>query len=378
MKRANWTYLVATALVLSTGISVAGARSRHTAKVSTTVKGNGHGHAHQPTSTTAAPTTTTQPATTTTHAPTTTTLPPTTTTAAPTTTTAPPTTTTTQPPSAGAFLSYPHQSATLSVSGNDVVVADKTWQGFTGQVPLVVSNAHNVYLHNLDFADNGGDIFLINVTGNIRIEDIRARNTGDGTIGSGHGNVIQFNNSWQAATDDGINGVRRVYALGGDTEDMISVYKSGGIDVAHPLVISDVHLESPLPSSSSTPAWTSGSGTCVNLADAGGHDIRLQNSTLLNCGAVGIQMNEPQSNVKATNNTVYGAARTTSNVGLSQWSSGSCSACPGNAYLNNHVWWVKSTGSASAMWLSGNYPVADSGNVKQDATIVPGFLHVAL
>jgi hypothetical protein len=373
MKRANWTYLVATALVLSTGISVAGARSRHTTKLSTTVKGHGYGHAHQPTSTTAAPTTT-QPATTTTAAPTTTTQPPTTTTAAPTTTTAPPTTTT--QPASGAFLSYPHQTAKLSVSGNDVVVADKTWQGFTGQVPLVVSNAHNVYLHDLDFADNGGDIFLINVTGYIRIENIRASNTGDGTIGSGHGNVIQFNNTWQGAPDDGVSGVRNVYSLGGDTEDMISVYKSGGIDAAHPLVISDVHLESPLPPSSL--AWSSGSGTCVNLADAGGHDIRLQNSTMLNCGAVGIQMNEPQSNVKAVNNIVYGAARATSNVGLSQWSSGSCSSCPGNQYGYNHVWWVKSTGSASAMWLSNNYPVADVGNVKQDTTISAGFLHVVL
>jgi hypothetical protein len=30
------------------------------------------------------------------------------------------------------------------------------------------------------------------------------------------------------------------------------------------------------------------------------------------------------------------------------------------------------------MWLSGNYPVADVGNVKQDATIVAGTLHVVL
>ena len=35
------------------------------------------------------------------------------------------------------------------------------------------------------------------VTGQIRIENVRARNTGDGTIGSGHGNVIQLNNAWQ-------------------------------------------------------------------------------------------------------------------------------------------------------------------------------------
>ena len=30
------------------------------------------------------------------------------------------------------------------------------------------------------------------------------------------------------------------------------------------------------------------------------------------------------------------------------------------------------------MWLSGNYPVADIGNVKGDSTINPALLHVAL
>ena len=78
------------------------------------------------------------------------------------------------------------------------------------------------------------------------------------------------------------------------------------------------------------------------------------------------------------NNIVYGAARPTSNVGLSQWSGDSCSTCTGNEYRNNRVWWVKSSGSASAMWLSDNYPVAAVGNVKQDTTINPAALHVAL
>ncbi|MDQ1468090.1 MAG: hypothetical protein QOH10_2505, partial [Actinomycetota bacterium] len=267
MKRANWTYLVATALVLSTGISVAGAKARHQDKLSSirsAISTRGH-HGHWKDTTTTVVTTTTRPATTTTHV-TTTTAAPTTTTAAPTTTTAATTTTLAPPPPpppAGTFLSYPHQGSPLSVSGTDVVVSNKSWVGF-GSVALVVSNVHNVYLHDLDFDSNVGDIFLINVTGTIRIENIRARNTGNGTIGSGHSNVIQFNNSWQGAPDDGVSGVRNVSSFGGDTEDMISVYKSGGIDAAHPLVLDDLHLESPLPPSSE--AWSSGSGTCINLA----------------------------------------------------------------------------------------------------------------
>jgi hypothetical protein len=235
-----------------------------------------------------------------------------------------------------------------------------------------------VYVHDVDFDGCGGDIFLVNVTGTIRIENVRARNTGDGTIGAGHGNVIQFNNVWQSAAElpDGRARIRSIKAYGGDTEDAISVYRSGGVDAAHPLVIGDVHIEHPL---SGPLAWSSPSGTCANLADDGGHDIRLQNSTFLNCGAIGIQMNEPGHNVKARYNTLYGAARLTSNVGLSQWSSAACpSTCPGNQYGSNRVWWVKADGTASPIWLSHNYPVADVYNAKQTQPINPAKLHVVL
>ncbi len=154
------------------------------------------------------------------------------------------------------------------------------------------------------------------------------------------------------------------------------MFRSGGIDAAHPLVIGDVHVESPL---SGPLAWTSPSGTCANLADAGGHDIRLQNSTFLNCGAVGIQMNEPGRNVKAIHNVVYGAARLNSNVGLSQWSANPCaSTCPGNEFRANVVWWRKANGAASPIWLSNQYPVTAIHNATKILTIDPIPLRVIL
>ncbi len=278
----------------------------------------------------------------------------------------------------GAFLSHPRQSAPLNVRGSNVVVANKSWTGFPTRTCLTVHDAKNVYIHDVDFDGCGGDIFLVNVTGVVRIENVRARNTGDGTIGAGHGNVIQFNNVWQSAPElpDGSARIRMIKSYGGDTEDVISMFRSGGIDAAHPLVIGSVHIEDPL---TGPLAWSSPSSTCVNLADAGGHDIRLQNSTFLNCGAIGIQMNEPGRNVKVFRNVVYGQARPTSNVGLSQWSAAPCpSACPGNAYQSNHVWWVKSNGGASPLWLSHNYPVADVQNVKQASTIKVANLRVVL
>ena len=265
----------------------------------------------------------------------------------------------------GAFLSHPRQAAPLKVrGGTNVIVANKSWVGFHTQTCLTVEDARNVYIHDVDFASCGGGIFLVNVTGNIRIENVRARNTGDGSIGSGHGNVIQLNNSWQGSPSTVTTaGIRHIKAYGGDTEDAISIYKSGGLDANHPLLIEGVHIEHPL---SGGWAWSSPSSTCVNLADGGGHDITLRYSTFLNCGAVGIQMNEPGRTVKVRNNIVYGQRRPTSNVGLSQWSSENCpSRCPGNEYRGNRVWWVKANASPSPMWLSRNYPVADLSNYKQ-------------
>jgi hypothetical protein len=278
----------------------------------------------------------------------------------------------------GAFLSRPRQSAPLHINGrNNVVVKNKSWVGFGTKTCLTVSNAINVFIHDVDFAGCGGGIFLENVRGVVRIEDVRARNIGDGTIGSGHGNVIQLNNVWQSAHElpDGSARIRMIKAYGGDTEDVISIFRSGGIDAKHPLVIGSVRLEHPRTGSL---AWSSPSSTCINLADAGGHDIRLQNSSFLNCGAVGIQMNEPGRNVKAWNNIVYGAARPSSNVGLSQWSDEECrSRCPGNEFLGNRVWWVKSNGGASPLWFSDSFPVADVKNSKQHK-INPAKLRVKL
>lgn len=282
-----------------------------------------------------------------------------------TTTTNPPTTTTTTG-SGSTFLSYPHQSGPQSFSGSNVVVSNRSYVGFNTKTCLNISNATNVTITNIDFDSCGGDIYLSNVSGNVNISNIRARNTGDGTIGSGHGNVIQFAQSF-------VNGdVSNVKAFGGDTEDMISVWRSGGVDSAHPLIIENNHLESPLPPSAL--AWSSGSGTCINVADddpatgSGGHDIVVRNNTLLNCGSVGLQMNRPQ-NVNEYGNTVYGTARATSNVGLSQWSSHSCAACTNNFYTNNQVFWQKSGGTASPWWLSGTASITiDSKSKTQDPT----------
>src|SRR3954452_6131519 len=65
----------------------------------------------------------------------------------------------------GAFASFPRQAAPSSVSGSNVVVENKSWVGFRTRTCLTVHDAHNVYIHDVDFAGCGGGIFLVNVTG---------------------------------------------------------------------------------------------------------------------------------------------------------------------------------------------------------------------
>ncbi|HSX22703.1 MAG TPA: hypothetical protein VLE97_08035 [Gaiellaceae bacterium] len=242
--------------------------------------------------------------------------------------------------------------------------------GFTAGPCLTVSNATNVTIHDVDFDGCGGGIYLVDVTGNVQIYNVRARNTGNGNIGSGQGNVIQLSRTFD---NDDLVDIWNVKAIGGDTEDMISIYQSGGVDSTHRLILEDVHLESPLPPDPN--AWSSGSGTCVNLADSSGHDILYRNSTALNCGQVGEQINKG-TRVTITNTIVYGAQRSGSNVGLSRY--GSCSTCSGNFITNNRVWWKNASGSFNNIYNGGSGDTTVSGNTTSDTTINPANLHVVL
>jgi hypothetical protein len=121
-------------------------------------------------------------------------------------------------------MGYQSSAARVISGGTDIEISRLSFTG--GGVALVVENVVRPYLHDLDFDGCVGAIFLLGCT-DIRIEDIRARNIGDGTIGSGHSNVIQLNSTIGGA-------IRRVRGRDGHTEDMISVFKSGGSDAAHP------------------------------------------------------------------------------------------------------------------------------------------------
>ena len=164
MKRTNWTYFVVTAIVLSLGISGAGARSTHHRK-SLDRAGSGFARKVLPRHSPVTATTTTPTSTTTT---TSTTSPPTTTTVPPTTTTAAPTTTTTVgfascvgvPMTAGqadidshgtgtTFCLSGTHNWTLTPKAGDALVGPATLDGGNATAHAIVATAPNVTLDRL-------------------------------------------------------------------------------------------------------------------------------------------------------------------------------------------------------------------------------------
>jgi hypothetical protein len=278
------------------------------------------------------------------------------------------------PPPVWAFLSYP-KSGQQTINGQTgVELAHASFVGIRA-VALALVNCKNIYLHDLDFADNIGDIYLLNCSGTLRIEDIRARNTGDNTIGSGHSNIIQLNAS--SFTNAPTDGIRRIKSLGGPTEDMVSFFGSGGVDAAHRLVLELSAFESPLPPDPLAYTSGSGSGTMVES----GHHIIVQRNSYLNVGQGGIGFNGGDD-VHYLDNVVYLAQRDKSNVGI--YGLKAPDTAGGWEVSRNRVWarhnnpaydnpaWKPSSITGVVGWDGTNT------NVWQDPTIDPSTMHVVL
>jgi hypothetical protein len=240
-------------------------------------------------------------------------------------------------PTTTPFLGYP-TSAALAKSGGGLEIKNLSFRG--GGVALVISNAASPYIHDCDFADAVGGIFLLNCT-NVRVERCRFRNIGDGTIGSGHSNYVQLNNCHGGA-------IRANKAIGGNTEDKISVYRSGGNSATDPLIVEDNQLDGLNANTADAKAWTRGSGTGIILGDGSvGDYIVVRNNTLLRPGQVGIQI------IGGIGHQVYGnvlyadprSPLTDNNVGMSSYA-----GSPKADVHNNRVYWRKNSGVENSHW----------------------------
>jgi hypothetical protein len=272
-------------------------------------------------------------------------------------------------------------SAAINISNqSNVLIQDLALQGpgtsdgVPGPIAITLSNVNGALIRYVDFADWAGGIYAVNCR-NIVIEDCRGRNIGDNTIGSGHSNYVQFNNTFGGA-------VRRCKFKGGWTEDMISIYRSGGISTNEPMVIESNQLEGMNANvgSPTIKAWTRSSGTGIIICDGGQPNgpVVVRNNTLLRPGQVGIQTISGPSH-RVYGNIVYADARGplySPNVGFASWEGPATTDC---RITDNRVYWRNNSGSESPYWWHPDYPIAVySPNNWSDHTIDPNDLVVNL
>ncbi|MGF7234508.1 MAG: hypothetical protein ACQSGP_06075 [Frankia sp.] len=214
-----------------------------------------------------------------------------------------------------------------------------------------------------DFKDVAQPITVENST-NVEISYNRYQNiTGPhDRNGSNRGNFTQ----WVGSRGGSIHNNK---GIGGDTEDIVSVYQSGGTDAAHPLIIENNAFEGT--------NWSSSGGSGMMLGDDGGSHIIARNNTLLNPGQVGFGV-PSGTDIHIVNNTLYGAQRALSNVGIYVWNQSS-SSCGGIEVSGNKVHWLNSAGTINGGWNAGNCgTVAGWDTNNWNASINPATLHVTL
>jgi hypothetical protein len=262
------------------------------------------------------------------------------------------------------FLSRP-QSGPIRYNGNcnNLVIENKTFRDLGANVEAIrLENCNNVVIRANDFARVAQAITVWNST-NVRIEWNRYQDIlgPHARVGLNRANFAQLAN-----VSMGYIGHNK--GKGGDTEDIISMYHSGGSS-SQPFIIEYNHFEGT--------NWTSGSGSGIALGDGTSQYSIARYNKLLNPGQVGIFI-AGGTNHKILDNVVYGERRASSNVGIYVWNQSS-TPCSGHEVARNQVYWRKADGSVSGAWNGGNCGTISgwSGNT-WNATLDPASLKVSL
>lgn len=180
--------------------------------------------------------------------------------------------------------------------------------------------------------------------------------------GSHRGNFTQWDHSFGGAITDN-------RGFGGDTEDVISLYHSGGTSSRHPLVIARNHFQGS--------GWRSPSGAGIIVGDGGGDHVVVRDNVLVDVGQVGIGI-AGGSDIRVVRNTVYGPRRSRSNVGIYVWAQGA--SCARVRVAHNVIDFTKSTGEPAEFWDAGNCgPVSGAATNRSGVRILrPAALRVRL
>ncbi|MGK2849305.1 MAG: right-handed parallel beta-helix repeat-containing protein [Candidatus Limnocylindrales bacterium] len=261
------------------------------------------------------------------------------------------------------FLSRPASGAIRLVGCRDVVIENRSFKDLGPNVEAIhLEGCENVIIRDNDFARVAQAITAVD-SRNIRVEwnryeDIVGPHARDG----GHrANFVQF---------DKVRGGRIANnkGRGGDTEDILSIYASGGT-LDRPMLIEDNHFEGL--------DWTSESGSGIALGDGGSDHTIARRNILLNPGQAGIFIAGGTNNA-IIDNTVYGEQRPASNIGVYVWNQ-SESPCADNEVRGNRVRWSREDGEPNSAWDQGNCgPVVGWSTNDWDAVLDPASMRVEL
>lgn len=251
----------------------------------------------------------------------------------------------------------------------------------------LVGDCDHLLIENLSFADLGADVEAIHLercddvvirandfarvaqaitvmdSTNVRIEwnryeDIVGPHERDG---SHRANFVQF-----VRVTNGYIGHNK--GKGGDTEDIVSLFQSGGTET-DPLIVERNYFEGT--------DWTSGSGSGIALGDFGSAWSIARDNTLLNVGQAGAFI-AGGTNHKILDNIVYGEQRDKSNVGI-YVSNRSDGECFGHEVRGNQVQWIDANGRRNARWEDGDCgEIAGWDDNDWDAALDPEDLRVSL
>jgi hypothetical protein len=265
------------------------------------------------------------------------------------------------------FLSRPRVDRVDINGGTDVEITNKSIVG--GGVAITVRNATRVWIHHNDWADCVGGVYVSQCT-DVVTEHNRGRNVGDGTIGAGHSNMVQY-----AETTGGSIESNRFF--GGRTEDMISTWHSGGHGLGKELLIQDNHIQNLVSDIPGVRAYTSGSGTGIIISDGKGSSkngwVIVRRNTLLTPGQVGIQHIDGPG-LQVYENIIYGQKHPQSNNPMTTWE-----GTPRGVNHHNRYYWFGKDGGLVQPWFAGGInPQIVASNNLQDASIDPISLRVEL
>lgn len=277
------------------------------------------------------------------------------------------------PPDPGvAFMSRPPLPASLRQVSNasDVVIDGGSIQGGTVNEPagmgIRLFRVKRAVIRNIDFQNLIGGFELVECE-DVVVEYCRGRNIGNGQIGSGRSNYVQYNTSVGGA-------VRYCKFLGGRTEDMISTWRTGGRSASNPFLIEDNQLEGLIADSPQARAWTSRSGTGAIASDGSGSsnngNITIRRNSFLNVGQVAVQHIDGP-NLITEDNIIIGERYSLNNQPWASWE-----GSPTGFVRNNRYNYVGPDGAPRAGWFHKPGMVAQN-NIR-DTSLNPADYRVRL